>query len=63
MVLFFSLGLENSVILRYNKTAHLISLRIWLAPVTKSGSAVGVHPWTAGLEVHFTSDVTARARQ
>ncbi|CAH3186855.1 unnamed protein product [Porites evermanni] len=33
MVLFFRLDLENSVILRYNKTDHLTSLRNWLAPV------------------------------
>ena len=62
---FFYLAFENSVIVGNNRN-YLTSLSNWLKPVAKSvnslWSAVGVHPWTAGLQVHFTPDVMARAR-
>ena len=62
MVLFFSLGLENSVILRYDKTDHLTSLRNWLAPVTKSVKSLWKRCWRASVDgwagstFHFRCD-------
>ena len=62
MVLFFSLGLENSVILRYNKTDHLTSLRNWLTPVTKSVKSLWKRCWRASVNgwsahtFHFRCD-------
>ena len=49
--LIFSLDLENSVILRYNKTDHLTSLWNWLAPVkNESVKSLWKRCWRASVD-------------
>ena len=49
MVLFFPLGLENSVIMRNNRN-HLTSLSNWLKPVTKSVNSLWKRCWRASVD-------------
>ena len=46
MILCFSLGLENSVIVRNNRN-HLTSLSNWLKPVAKSVNSLWKRCWRA----------------
>ena len=46
---FFPLGLENSVIVRNNRS-HLTSLRNWLKPVTKSVNSLWKRCWRASVD-------------
>ena len=59
MVLCFSLGLENSVIVRNNRN-YLTSLRNWLAPVTKSVNSLWKRCWRASVDGWAASTFQSR---